>query len=104
MQFRTAVAELVDKCNGNFSEAARRADLSVALISDTINGKGPDDPKTETWRKVYKALGRPAPLVRESGVRYIDKYERLLDWLRTHPDAWPFVLNSAKGAGYKEEP
>lgn len=36
--------------------------------------------------------------------KYRDKYERFLHWLRTHPDAWPFVLNAAMGKGYKEEP
>lgn len=98
-EFQTAIAALVERCHGNLSEAKRVSGLSVSLISDTLRGKGPADPKTATWQKLSRAMGHPA-VVRERGVGYTDRYERLMIWLRLHPDAWPFVLNAAKGCGY----
>ncbi len=111
-EFRALVIELVHACKGNQSEAARRAGVSTALISDTLAGKGPADPKAATVAKLRKAIGRPleytmsapAPaMVRESSGELADKLIKLTIWVREHPHAFPFILNAAKGMGYKEE-
>ena len=52
---------------------------------------GPDDPKTETWQKVRKALGLPADVIKETRSTYnVDekrekKIQVLVDRLRSNP-------------------
>lgn len=108
--FRETVAELVGKCGGSQSEAARRAGISTAMISRTLAGQGPRDPKGATLAKIHRALGRPTPytmsapapmVVRENG-ELADDILKLSIWIRNNPQAWPFVLNAARGQGYKE--
>jgi hypothetical protein len=78
--FQQAVQRLVQKHHGVQAEAARAAELSTALISETLQGKGPTDPRGETWYKVYQALGEKPPakvwMVRNGEERYETDRER----------------------------
>ena len=59
--FEQSVERLVAKHNGQQAEAARAAGVSAALISETLRGKGPVDPRGETWAKISAALGERPP-------------------------------------------
>lgn len=104
-EFIKVLQELVDSCEGNLSKAARKSGLSVSYIHQTLKGVKPsNDPHTETWTKVYNALGRKSPAtVREKHAEYDDKFSELADWLRRNSDHYPAFEALAKGWGYKKE-
>lgn len=80
------------------------------MISRTLAGQGPRDPKGATLAKIHRALGRPmtytmsapAPMVIRENGELADAILKLSMWLRNNPSAWPFVLNAARGCGYKD--
>jgi DNA-binding phage protein len=102
--------KVVDKY-GSRAEAARKCGFSKAFVSDTLNGKGPDDPKTETWNKVFFALGMS--LMRDKRVSSVhedcatftvhDRFMALSDWLRTQPeDVQSVFFSMAKIHGFEK--
>lgn len=97
---------LVDQCDGNMSEAARRSGLTTPLISRTLAGHGPLDPKAKTIDKVYTALKiKPSFMLKEGAAKYVvkDKYQRFADFIKTlSPERQAFFFDAAKMYGFDE--
>ena len=60
-EFKTLINKLVNECKGNQAAAAKKMDVSVSFICNTLQGKGPVDPRTITWTKLYRALNSDNP-------------------------------------------
>lgn len=110
--FAQVVERLVAKCEGNRTEAARRAGLSPPMISRTLRGEGPQDPHTETWRKVYTALGETMPhrgraVAPNPADGPVDRFDALGRWIadftRANPDKYEAFAQIAKAFGRTDD-
>lgn len=110
LEFRELIEELVRQHGGNQRAAARSAGLSSALLSQTLRGRGPDDPRADTIQKAVTALQATGSdfLVREGGVAYGDRFARLADWLRglaaIAPEKVDSIFSVARALGFKDGP
>lgn len=102
--------EALEKKRLNTVEGGKAIGISYATISRILNGKVAtvDD---HTGELILRWLGRPidytmrpsAPsTVREDNGILADKLFSLSVWIRQHPESWPFILNAARGCGYKD--
>lgn len=92
----------------NVAEACK---VSASTISRILNRKV-ISVEDETVEKLTRWIGKPIDnAVREPSAGYgtfsngalAESILKLSGWIRTHPDSWPFILNAAKGRGYKDE-
>lgn len=103
--FSELIGDLVTKF-GSQAEAARKSGLSKALISDTLKGKGPEDPHTDTWNAVFAALGRPLIRGKDSlyDVTPDDRTERLKRWMVKCPhDVAEVIYRTAQIHGFEKD-
>ena len=71
-EFKTLINELVNKCKGNQAAAAKKMDVSAPFICNTLMGKGPVDPRTITWTKLYRALNSDNPTENAIKAKFAD--------------------------------
>lgn len=107
-RFQEAIRLLVDKSGGNQAEAARRMGVSKAYVSNVLAGKGPADPRTESWDKVRRALGRDSKpwMTREARSEYTadTRFQRLVDFMAAlPPERRESFYTLARGLGFQED-
>lgn len=105
--FREQVALLVQQCEGNQAEAARRMGISPSFITNVLKGRGPEDPRTETWTKLRQALGAKAPpwMVAEGRAVYaaMDRFDNLAQFVKGLPeDQQNIFIALAEGLGWQD--
>lgn len=103
--FKALLQELVTRCEGNQAEAARQMDVAASFVHNTLNGKGPSDPRSESWQKLARALQITAPATRYPESLDPEKNtvaESLADWYNTAPaQAREAVTKFASLYGYQ---